>query len=64
MAKKVVPAEVRTAVGNALTPESLASWWEAKTRWFEHRSPREAWEAGERQKVMDFIAAAKKRDAT
>jgi hypothetical protein len=60
--KAQVPDEIREAVGDALTPENLEAWWEARTRWFNGGSPRTAWEEGRRDEVMNFITAAKSGD--
>lgn len=62
MAKDSIPDEIRKAVGSALSEDSLQFFWNRPHKLLEGKSPKELWDAGEKQKLLSFIACAQSGD--
>ena len=60
-AKYAVPDEVRNLVGKAMTPTGLDIWWIAEHSLLDNKRPMDLWPT-EKQRVIDFINAAKGGD--
>ncbi len=56
-----VPQQVRELVGNVLTSEKLAEWWEKPNVLLGRRAPAELWE-NHPKVVLDFIQSSLCRD--
>ncbi len=62
MDKNKIPQEVVRAIGKALAQEELKEFWNNPHESLGGKSPRQLWERGEKNKVLQFIESAKSGD--
>lgn len=55
-----VPEEVRSLIGDAI--KDVETFWNDKHELFSGKSPKEVWESGDKERVIDFILSAKSGD--
>lgn len=59
MTLQIVPRQVQDLVGGAMPPEWLDAFWETENLMLNGKSPREVWELGDHEEVLNFMTATK-----